>query len=62
MLLAIMSLVFIAVLGVIAGTAMRSSTTLFVAALTLAMVFAVVLALLLETVEVADEPQIEGRR
>jgi len=57
-----MSLVFIAVLGVIAGTAMTSSTTVFVAALTLAVVFAVVLALALETVEVADESRNEGRR
>jgi hypothetical protein len=61
-LLAIMSLLFIAVLGVIAGTAMTSSTTVFVAALTLAMVFAVVLALVLETVDLADEPQNERRR
>lgn len=62
MLLAMMSLLSIAVLGVIAGTAMTNSTTVFVAALTLAMVFAVVLALVLETVDVADEPQNERRR
>jgi len=55
MLLAIMSLLLIAALGVIAGTAMTSSTTVFIVALTLAMVFAVVLALALETVEVGDE-------
>ena len=61
-LLAMMSLLSIAVLGVIAGTAMTSSTTVFVAALTLSMVFAVVLALVLETVDVADEPQNERRR
>ena len=57
-----MSLVFIGVLGVIAGTAMAGSTMVFVAALTLAVVFAVVLALAVETVEFADEPNNEGKR
>jgi 4-amino-4-deoxy-L-arabinose transferase-like glycosyltransferase len=60
-LLATLSLLFIAVMGVIAGTAMTSSTTVFFAALTVAVVFAVVLALVLETVELADEPQNERR-
>jgi hypothetical protein len=39
-----------------------SNTTVFVAALILAMVFAVVLALVIETAEIADEPQSDGRR
>lgn len=60
MLLAILSLLFIAVLGVLAGTAMASSTAVFVGALMLIVVFATVLALVLETVEIADEPKSRG--
>ena len=56
MVLAIVTLLLIVVLGVIAGTAMASSTTVFAGALMLGVVFAVVLALVLETGDLMDEP------
>jgi uncharacterized oligopeptide transporter (OPT) family protein len=60
--LAIVTLLFIAVLGVIAGTAMASSATVFAGALMFGVVFAVVLALLLETGDLMDEPRNEGKQ
>lgn len=49
------SLLFLAVLGIVAGTAMVSSTTVFATALVFALIFAAVLAVALEAAEFCQE-------
>ena len=53
----VIGLMLLASLGLVVGTAMTSSTTVFAGALVLAVVFAAILALALEDVGVSPELQ-----